>query len=47
MFELWFALLGGGSFIFLDVGPSIGCFGFIFDWQGFIIILVGDLPRKH
>jgi hypothetical protein len=42
---LWFALLGG-SFVFLDVGPSIlflvfpifGVLWFSFDWQGFIIL---------
>jgi hypothetical protein len=43
MFPLWFALLGG-SFVFLDVGPSIlflvfplfWVLWFIYDWQGFI-----------
>jgi hypothetical protein len=42
MFPLWFALLGG-SFVFLDVGPSIMflifpvflVLWFIYDWQGF------------
>jgi hypothetical protein len=46
MFHLWFALLGG-SFIFLDMSPSILFFvfpffwvlWFIHDWQGFIILL--------
>ncbi len=48
MFPLWFTLLGG-SFVFLDVGPSIlflvfiffGVLWFIYDWQGFIIYLHG------
>jgi uncharacterized membrane protein len=44
MFPLWFALLGGYFFVFLDVGPSIlflvfplfWILLFIYDWQGFI-----------
>ncbi len=47
MFPLWFVLLGG-SFIFLDEGPSIlylvfplfWVLWFIYDWQGFIITFV-------
>ncbi len=42
-FSLWFALLGG-SFVYLDVGPStlflvftlFWVLWFIFDWKGFI-----------
>jgi hypothetical protein len=45
MFPLWFTLLAG-SFVFLDMGPSIlflvfpfffGVLWFNYDWQGFII----------
>jgi len=44
MFPLWFTLLGG-SFVFLDMGPSIlflvfpllWVLWFIYKWQGFII----------
>ncbi len=44
MFLLWFALLGG-SFVFLDVGPSLlflvlslsWVLWLIYYWQGFII----------
>jgi len=47
MFPLWFALLGG-SFVFLDMGPSnlflvflpFWVLWFIYDWQGFIIYLL-------
>jgi hypothetical protein len=43
MFFLWFAFFGG-SFVFLNMGltilfivvPLFGCFGFFYDWQGFI-----------
>jgi hypothetical protein len=46
MFPLWFALLGG-SFVVLDVRPSIlflvflffGCFWLVYGWQGFIICI--------
>jgi hypothetical protein len=46
MFPLWLALLGG-SFVFLDMGPSIlflvfrllWVLWFLFDWQGFIIYM--------
>ncbi len=45
MFPLWFGLLGG-SFVFLDVGPSIlflvfpltWVLWFLFYWQGFITL---------
>jgi hypothetical protein len=48
MFPLWFALLGGGSFVLLDVGPSILFLVFplfwvlwlIYSWQGFIILYI-------
>jgi hypothetical protein len=51
MFPLWFALLGG-SFVFLDVAPSIlflvspwgGVGGwFTYRWQGFIMFKVHEL----
>jgi hypothetical protein len=46
MFPLWLALLSG-SFVFLDMGPSIlflvfrllWVLWFLFDWQGFIIYM--------
>ncbi len=46
MFPQWFTLFLGGSFVFMDlrssnfslVFPLLGCFGFIYDPQGFIII---------
>jgi hypothetical protein len=52
MFHLWTALFGG-SFIFLDVGPSILLLVFPFlwgalvfyDWQGFIILIVVSLVK--
>jgi len=51
MFPLWFALLGG-SFVFLDVGPSIlflvpplsWVLWLIYGWQGFIITIMVELP---
>jgi len=40
MFPLWFALLGG-SFVFLDVGPSILFFVFLFLGSLVNLLLVG------
>jgi hypothetical protein len=52
LFPLWFAFLGG-SFLFLDVGPSILFLVFplflfwvlwlIYGWQGFIITIMVEL----
>jgi hypothetical protein len=47
MFRLWFALLGG-SFVLVDMGPSIlslvfplfWVFWFLVDWQGFIMYII-------
>jgi hypothetical protein len=52
MFRLWSVLLGD-SFVFLDVGPSILCFVFLFfggvlvfyKWQGFTILIVVSLIK--
>jgi hypothetical protein len=54
MFPLWFALLGG-SFVFLDMGPSIlflvfpllfWVLGFIYDLAGFIVSGLLSLDLK-